>query len=76
MITAINVRRQIKRFTQYLQSNSSRSSKKKEVAKNVFNNIRKQIPPESYKRFKIDYDQSNNIGISELKNESDDDVSF
>ena len=47
-----------------------------EAAKNEFSNIIKQIPPESYKRFEIDYDQSNNIDISEVKYESDDDVSF
>ena len=35
-----------------------------------------QIPPESYRTFKIDYDQSNNIDISEVKYESDDGVSF
>ena len=47
-----------------------------EVTKNVFSNIIKQIPPESYKKFKIDYDQSNNFDISEVKYESDDDISF
>ena len=46
------------------------------MAKNVFSNIIKQIPPESYKKFKIDYDQSNNIDISEVKYESDDDIPF
>ena len=51
-------------------------AKKIEAGKNVFSNIIKQIPPESYKRFKIDYDQSNNIDISEGKYEFDDDVSF
>ena len=51
-------------------------AKKIEVAKNVFSNIIKDLPPESYKRFKVDFDQSNNIGISEVKYESDDDVSF
>ena len=51
-------------------------AKKIEAAKNVFSNIIKQIPPESYKRFKIDYHQSNDIDISEVKYESDDDVSY
>ena len=51
-------------------------AKKIEAAKNVFSNIIKQIPPESYKKFKIDYDQSNNIDISEVKYESDDNISF
>ena len=51
-------------------------AKKIEAAKNVFSNIIKQIPLESYKKFKIDYDQSNNIDISEVKYESDDDISF
>ena len=36
----------------------------------------KKIPPESYKKFKIGYNQSNNIDISEVKYESDDDISF
>ena len=34
-----------------------------EEAKSVFSNRIKQIPLESYKKFKIDYDQSNNILI-------------
>ena len=42
-------------------------AKKIEAAKNLFSNIIKQIPPESYKKFKIGYDQSNNIDISEIK---------
>ena len=46
------------------------------MAKNVFSNIIKQIPPESYKKLKIDYDQSNNVDIREVKYESDDDISF
>ena len=48
-------------------------AKKIEAAKNVFSNIIKQIPPES---FKIDYHQSNNIHISGGKYEFDDDISF
>ena len=44
-----------------------------ESAKEIFGNIIKRIPPESYKKFKTDYDQSNNIDISEIKYESDDD---
>ena len=51
-------------------------AKKIEAAKNVFSNIIKQIPPETYKRFKIGFDQSNNIGISEVKYESYGDISF
>ena len=50
--------------------------KKIEAAKNIFSNIIKPIPPESYKNSKIDYDQPNNIDISEVNGESDDDVSF
>ena len=42
-------------------------AKKIEAAKDVFSNIIKQIPPESYKKFKIDYGQSNNINIEEVK---------
>ena len=44
--------------------------KKIESAKNIFGNIIKNIPPEDYKKFKIDYDQSNDISISEI--DSDD----
>ena len=44
-----------------------------EAAKNVFSNIIKQIPPESYKKLKMD--QSNNININEVRYESDDDAS-
>ena len=51
-------------------------TKKIESAKEIFSNIIKQIPPESYKKFKIDYDQSNNIDIREVKYESDDDFNF
>ena len=51
-------------------------TKNTEVAKNVFSNIMKQIPPESNKKFKIDHDQSNNIDIKEVKYESDGDISF
>ena len=51
-------------------------AKKIEAAKNVFSNIIKQIPLEIYKKFKIHYDQSNNIDISEVKYKSDDDISF
>ena len=40
-------------------------SKKIEAAKNFFSNIIKQIPPESYKIFNIEYDEENNINISE-----------
>ena len=48
-------------------------TKKIESAKEIFSNIIKRIPTESYKKFKIDYDQSNNIDISEIKYKSDDD---
>ena len=41
--------------------------KKINAAKDIFSNIIKQIPPESYKKFKIDYDQSGNINIEEVK---------
>ena len=37
------------------------------AVKDVFSNIIKQIPPEIYKKFKIDYYQSNNINIEEAK---------
>ena len=51
-------------------------TKKIESAKEIFRIIIKQIPPGSYKKSKIDYDQSNNIDISEVKYESDDDFNF
>ena len=35
-----------------------------EAAKDFFSNIIKQISPESYKKFKIDYDEKNNINIT------------
>ena len=47
-------------------------TKKTESTKEIFGNIIKRIPPESYKKFKIDYDQPNNITTSEVKYESDD----
>ena len=48
-------------------------NEKTESAKEIFSNITKRIPRESYKKFKIDYDQSNNINISEINYETDDD---
>ena len=48
--------------------------KKIEAAKNVFSNIIKQIPTESYKKFKTNYNHSNNININEY--ECDDDASI
>ena len=47
-------------------------TKKIESAKEIFSNIIKRIPPERYRKFKIDYDQSNNIDIGEIKCTSDD----
>ena len=44
--------------------------KKIESAKNIFSNIIKNIPPKDYKKFKIEYDESNDISISEI--DSDD----
>ena len=41
--------------------------KKINAAKHIFSNIIKQIPSESYKKFKIDYDESGNINIEEVK---------
>ena len=37
-----------------------------ESCKKVFSNIMKNIPPESYKKFKIQYDASNDITVDEL----------
>ena len=36
-----------------------------EAAKYFFSNAIKQIPTESYKKFKIDLDEKNNINITE-----------
>ena len=36
-----------------------------EAAKYFFSNTIKQIPTESYKKFKIDFDEKNNINITE-----------
>ena len=47
--------------------------KKTESAKAIFSKITGRIPPESYKKFKIDFDESNNINISETKYDSDED---
>ena len=44
-------------------------TKKIESAKNIFSNIIKNIPPESYKKSKIYYDQSNDINISETSDD-------
>ena len=41
-----------------------------ESTKEIFSD---RIPPESYKKFKIDFDKSNDINISETINDSDDD---
>ena len=46
-------------------------NKKIESAKEIFSTIIKRIPPESYKEFKIDYNQSNDINISEINYGSD-----
>ena len=42
-------------------------AKKIVAAKDVFPNIIKEIPPESCKKLKIDYDQSDNTNIEEIK---------
>ena len=44
-------------------------TKKIESTKNIFCNIIKNVPPESYKKFKIYYDQSNGRNISETSDE-------
>ena len=46
-------------------------TKKIESAKKIFSNIIKNIPPESYKKFKIDNEQSNDINISKINYECD-----
>ena len=44
---------------------STDRAKKIEAAKEFFSSIIKQVPPESYKKFKIDYHEKNNIIITE-----------
>ena len=39
-------------------------AKRIEAAKEFFSNIIKQVPPKSYKKSKIDYDEKNNINIT------------
>ena len=39
--------------------------KKIQTAKNIFSNIIKNVPPENYKKFKIEYDPLNNITVDE-----------
>ena len=46
---------------------------KNESTKEIFTDIIGRILPESYKKFKIDFDKSNNINISDTTNDSDDD---
>ena len=56
-----------------LRSIYSKIPRKIESAKAIFSNIIKRITPKNYEKFKIDYDQSNNININKIKYESDDD---
>ena len=46
--------------------------KKIESPKNIFSNIIKNILPKDYKKFKIEYDQSNDKSISKINSDSDD----
>ena len=54
-------------YLKYLESPSiygtvqTDTHNKIESAKDIFDNIIKNIPPENYKKFKIDYDPSNNL---------------
>ena len=50
--------------TIYTQIPTDRA-KKIEAAKQVFDKIIKQVPPESFKKFKVNYDEKNNITIHE-----------
>ena len=50
--------------TIYTQIPTDRA-KKTEAAKQVFDKIIKQVPPESFKKFKVNYDEKNNITIHE-----------
>lgn len=50
--------------TIYTQIPTDRA-KKIEAAKQVFDKIIKQVPSEIYKKFKIDFDEKNNIAINE-----------
>ena len=74
-----NVTRRKKRhspmYLQYLESPSIYSliptSKlaKIESGKNIFSNIIKNIPPENYKKFKIEYDPWNDITVDEFSDD-------
>ena len=46
--------------------------KKNGSTKEIFSNIIGRIPPESYKKFKVNFDDSNNIEISETKQDDSD----
>ena len=50
--------------TIYTQIPTDRA-KKIEAAKQVFDKIIKQVPPESFKKFKVNYDEKNNITFHE-----------
>ena len=45
--------------------------KKIESAKEIFSNIIGQIPPENYKKFKIDLDKPDEININQTKEDSE-----
>ena len=45
--------------------------KKIESTKEIFSNIIGQIPPENYKKFKIDLDSSDKIKINQTKEDSE-----
>ena len=64
-IISTNSRREIKDSLSVLAEIPAVRVKGIEAAKDFFSNIIKQISPESYKKLKIDYDEKNNINITE-----------
>ena len=63
----------LKELSSIYQTISANPYNKIESIKEIFIDIIGGIPPESYKKIKIDFDKSNNINISETTNDYDDD---
>ena len=69
----LNSEERLKELPSIYQLVSADPYNKIESTKEIFRDIIGRIPPESYKKFKIDFDKPNNINISETTNDSDDD---
>ena len=57
--------RRLKELPSLYTEISSDQTKKITAAKNIFDKIIKQVPPTSEKKFKIHYDEKDNIAIDE-----------